>query len=68
MNKFATRVGVLASALAVSPVFAAIDTTAASAGIADAQAAVLTVLGLLITMAAAVFGVYKLYGMLNKKG
>jgi hypothetical protein len=47
---------------------AAIDITAATAGITDAQSAALSVLALLITMAAALFGVYKVLGMLNRKG
>lgn len=46
---------------------AAIDITAATAGIADASTAVLSVLAAMITMAAAVFGVYKVLGLINKK-
>lgn len=44
---------------------AAIDVAAATAGIADAQTAVLAVLGTMITMAAAVFGVRKVLNLIG---
>lgn len=46
--------------------FAAVDVTAATAGIADAQTAVLSVLGVMITMAAAIFGVKKVLRLLGR--
>lgn len=67
MNKNIVRgllaVGVLAS---VSAANAAIDISAATTGVSDAQVAVLAVLGTMITMAAAVFGVRKVLAMLGR--
>lgn len=48
--------------------FAAVDVAAATAGIADAQTAVLSVLGVMITMAAAIFGVVKVLGLIKRGG
>ena len=45
---------------------AAIDITAATAGVADASTAVLAVLAAMITMAAAIFGVVKVLGLLQR--
>lgn len=45
---------------------AAIDITAATTGIADAQTAVLSVLGVMIVMAAAVYGVKKVLRLLGR--
>lgn len=45
---------------------AAIDVTAATTGISDAQTAVLAVLAAMITMAAAVFGVRKVLNLLGR--
>jgi hypothetical protein len=68
MNKFlsrakslAVRAGVPASALVLMAqnAHAAIDTTAATAGITDASTAVLAVIAAMITMAVAVWGVKK---------
>lgn len=55
------RVSMLGIALGVlaSPSFAAIDTTAATAGITEASTAVLAVIAAMITMAVAVWGVKK---------
>lgn len=53
-------------ALAVSPAFAAIDVTAATTGVSDAQTAVLAVLAAMITMAAAVYGVRKVLSLLGR--
>ena len=67
MNKFATRAVSAAGLLALSvPSFAAIDVTAATGGIADAQTAVLAVLGVMITMAAAIYGVKKVLRLIGK--
>lgn len=44
---------------------AAIDITAATTGISDAQTAVLAVLAAMITMAAAIFGVRKVLALLR---
>lgn len=70
MNKFARLVGgsgLVAAYLVGSPAFAVIDIAAATTGISDASTAVLAVLAAMITMAAAVFGVYKVLGLINKK-
>ncbi len=45
---------------------AAIDITAATTGISDAQTAVLAVLGAMITMAAAIYGVRRVLRLLNR--
>jgi len=45
---------------------AAIDVTAATTGISDAQTAVLAVLAAMITMAAAIFGVKKVLRLLGR--
>lgn len=45
---------------------AAIDITAATAGITDAQTAVLAVLAAMITMGAAIFGVKKVLRLLGR--
>lgn len=55
-----------ASALVVGSAHAAIDTTAATGGITDAQTAVLVVLGAMITMAAAIYGVKKILRLLGR--
>lgn len=44
---------------------AAIDVTAATTGVTDAQTAVLAVMAAMITMAAAIFGVRKVYSLLT---
>jgi hypothetical protein len=46
---------------------AAIDITAATAGITDAGVAVLALLAALIALSASIFGVVKVYGFLRKK-
>lgn len=51
--------------VAVGSANAAIDITAATAGVADAQTAVLGVLAVMITMAAAIFGVKKVLSLLG---
>ncbi len=52
--------------VAVGSANAAIDITSATTGIADAQVAVVTVLGLMITLAAAVFGLRKVISLLGR--
>ena len=47
------------------PAFAVIDTAAATTGISDASTAVLLVLAAMITMAAAVYGVRKVLGLIR---
>ncbi len=68
MNKYLSRVRSLAAASGVSVgallamtqnAHAAIDTTAATAGITEASTAVLAVIAAMITMAVAVWGVKK---------
>jgi hypothetical protein len=49
--------------LAAGSAHAAIDTTAALAGVTEAQTAVLAVIGGMITMAIAVFGLKKVWSM-----
>lgn len=58
---------VAAGVLAVSSgAHAAIDVSAATTGIADAQTAVLAVLATMITMGAAVFGVKKVLRLIGR--
>ena len=75
MNKFARvlpsrfinrTIGALVVTGATLPAFAAIDVAAATTGIADAQTAVLAVLAVMITMAAAIFGVKKVLKLLGR--
>ena len=75
MNKFARvlpsrlinrTVGALVLTVATLPAFAAIDVAAATTGVADAQTAVLAVLAVMITMAAAIFGVKKVLKLLGR--
>jgi len=68
MNKNVLRFGALVGSLVAGSSFAAIDTAAATTGIADASTAVLLVLGAMITMAAAVYGVTKVLGLIGRKG
>ena len=72
MNKFArfvrdNRAVVLAGLVVAGTVSAnaAIDVTAATGGINDASTAVLAVLAVMITMAAAVFGVKKVLHLIG---
>lgn len=46
---------------------AAVDTTAALAGVTDAQTALLALLGGFIGLSAAIFGVAKVYAFLKRK-
>ncbi len=66
---FASLVAMLAlSMLVFSPsAFAVIDISAATGGIADAQTALLALLGALIALSAAIFGVVKVYGFIRRK-
>lgn len=45
----------------------AIDTTAVTAGINDAQVAILAVIGALTGLSVAIFGVAKVYGFIKRK-
>lgn len=65
MNKTFARVSAGALALASVSSFAAIDVTAATTGIGDAQTAVLAVLAVMITMGAAVYGVKKVLRLIG---
>jgi len=65
MNKFA-KLGTLALSLVAGSSFAAIDITAATTGVADAQTAVLGVLAVMITMGAAIYGVKKVRSLLGR--
>lgn len=67
MNKQFKRVGATLGTLALTaPAFAAIDTTAAVGGVTDAQTAIIVVLGAMITMVAAIFGLKKIKGLLGR--
>jgi hypothetical protein len=67
MNKIvALRVAAGSLALAAASSFAAIDVTAATTGVTDAQTAVLAVMGVMITMAAAIYGVKKVLALLGR--
>jgi hypothetical protein len=68
MNKFARRLALVAApvALMAAQAHAAIDVTTATGGIADASTAVVTVLGAMITMGAAVFGLKKVLRLIGR--
>lgn len=70
MNKFARfpvrTLAAFGPALALSQAHAAIDITAATTGVSDAQTAVLGVLAVMITMAAAIYGVKKVLSLLGR--
>lgn len=68
ISKFSQRAALAAVLAALLLSHAAIDTAVATGGISDAQTAIVTVLGAMITMAAAIFGLYKVYGLINRKG
>lgn len=59
-------VGVLTMVGAANAAATAIDTSAATDGIAGAQAAVLVVIGAMITFAAARYGLKKVLGLLGR--
>lgn len=63
--KMAVPVALLAAASA--PAFAVIDTAAMTAGISEAQTAILAVVGALIALSVAIFGVVKVYSFVSKK-
>ena len=75
-NKIVTRINTLArqaaipaatvAALVATSAHAAIDVTAATTGITDASTAVLAVIGALITMAVAIWGVRKVLKMFGR--
>lgn len=63
-----TVVPALAVATLVAPAFAApIDTTTMTTGISEAQTAILAVIGALIALSVAIFGVTKVYSFISKK-
>lgn len=70
LQVLARRAGVSLAAFGAlvlsSGAHAAIDVTAATTGISDAQTAVLSVLAAMITMAAAVFGVKKVLRLIGR--
>lgn len=71
MNKHAKAAGVILGtfvALVLSQgAQAAADTTAALAGISDAQTAILAILGGMIALSAAIFGVVKVHAFMSRK-
>lgn len=68
MFKIKTLVAALLAGLSLfaAPAFAVIDVTAATAGVSDAQTAILAVLAAMITLAAAVYGVRKVLKLLGR--
>lgn len=62
-----TVVPVVALAAASAPAFAVIDTASMTAGISEAQTAILAVIGALIALSVAIFGVTKVYSFISKK-
>lgn len=52
---------------ASAPAFAVIDTAAMTSGITEAQTAILTVIGALIALSVAIFGVTKVYSFISRK-
>lgn len=53
--------------LAASPAFAVIDVTAVTTGITDAQTALLAVIGGLMALSVALFGIVKVYRFVASK-
>lgn len=67
VRKYGPKVALVAAGSALAlPSFAAIDVTAATTGVSDAQTAVLAVLATMITMAAAIYGVKKVLRLLGR--
>lgn len=62
-----TVVPALAVAALSAPAFAVIDTASMTAGISEAQTAILAVIGALIALSVAIFGVTKVYSFISKK-
>lgn len=69
MNKSSVRAvvaaGLVAAYLVGSPAFAVLDITAATTGITDATTAVVAVLGAMIVMGAAFFGLKKIKALIG---
>lgn len=51
----------------MSQAHAVIDVTGVTAGITDAQTAVLAIIGALLTLSIAIFGIVKVYNFVSKK-
>lgn len=62
-----TVVPAVLTAVSSVPAFAAVDTAAMTAGITEAQTAILAVIGALIALSVAIFGVTKVYSFISKK-
>lgn len=62
-----TVVPAVLSAVFSVPALAAVDTAAMTAGISEAQTAILAVVGALIALSVAIFGVVKVYSFISKK-
>lgn len=60
------KLAFVSASLVGGSAYAVIDVTAATGGVADAQTAVLAVLAVMITMAAAIFGVKKVLRLLGR--
>jgi shikimate kinase len=58
---------VVSLAMAAAAANAAVDITAATTGVSDAQTALLSLLGAFMGLSAAIYGVVKVYRFLSKK-
>ena len=67
MMSLKTVVPAVLTAVSSVPAFAAVDTAAMTAGITEAQTAILAVIGALIALSVAIFGVTKVYSFISKK-
>lgn len=50
-----------------APAFAVIDIAAATAGVTEAQTAILSLIGALLALSVAIFGIVKVYNFVSKK-
>lgn len=62
-----TVVPVALFAAASAPAFAVIDTASVTAGITEAQTAILAVIGALLALSVAIFGISKVYSFVSRK-
>ena len=67
MNKSSIgKLALVSAALVGGSAFAVIDVTAATAGVADAQTAVLAVIAVMLTLAVAVYGLKKVIRLFGR--
>jgi hypothetical protein len=67
LRKLAAAGSALVVGMVAQSAHAAIDTTSTLAGITEAQTAVLAILGGLLAMSVAIFGIVKVYGFVKRK-